>query len=116
MFLIDYLKYDIVGKYYALYIFIMVIVLFALVGVIGEVETKKKAEIHRLRREKKAEEDGKKAEAAMAKAAANEFKKVESIIDPEARKQPVQSPNIPVPNPQSIAPTIAQSTNNNTQL
>ena len=66
MFIIDFLKYDIVGKYYVFYIILIIIFILALIGVIGEIETKRKSEVHRIRREKKALEEGKKAEEAFA--------------------------------------------------
>ncbi len=97
MFLIDYLKYDIVGKYYIFYIIIVVILIFAVVGIIGEIEIKRKSEIFRIRREKKAEEEGKKAEAAIAEAD-GEFKQTSVAIDPTLK--PAAPADIPVVEPQ----------------
>lgn len=100
MFLIDYLKYDIVGKYYIFYIIIVVILIFAVVGIIGEIEIKRKSEIFRIRREKKAEEEGKKAEAAIAEAD-GEFKQTSVAIDPTLKPAdtPVVEPQDAMKNP-----------------
>lgn len=97
MFIIDYLKYDIVGKYYIFYIILVLIIIFALVGIIGELEIKRRSEIHRIRRERKAEEEGKKAGEAMAKEA--EFKKANVAIDPTLKQGPVVEPQDAIKNP-----------------
>ncbi len=78
--ILNFIEYKLVGFYFFIYALFCIICALACVGVIGEIETKRKVKILQAKREARIAEEEKEAKEVLARGTG--FKQEEAIIDP----------------------------------